>query len=967
MKSIAKSARVHLASTSAVAALMAIAMATPAAAQTAPAPAAPVADAAQPADQGGTDVVVTGSRVTSNGNNSPTPVTVALTSTLLEAQPAGVVQGLNNLPGLLGSLNTTSNANTGGFNTLNLRGIGATRALIMLDGQRVGPTQSNATIDVDVIPQMLMKRVDVVTGGASAVYGSDAVSGVVNFITDTRFLGLKADAQIGISNYGDDRKVKLGLAWGTKLGDRGHFEAAYEYNDAPGFNRSDRPFLTPNQTMQGSVLPVGGVFITPGTAKNPYVLVNGATLSTASFGGLITSGPLAGLQFANNGQLSTFNTGSPTGTSGTQIGGDGGYYVGATAAASQRIHRALARFDYDLTDDVHAHAQGVFATFTQGYTQQNPLLSGVTIGYNNPFLQSVQSNYLAIINAQPTTGSFKFGKVDTALAPYRLTAKENYFMAGGGLDGKVGGFSWEANYYHTDSSERITNASNINTTKFYAALNAVTNPANGQIVCNAALANPSVYGSCVPINVFGPTAEQQAAINYVTQSTSATYRFVTNDVNATLKGDLFRLPAGPVKVAFNGEYRHQNYSVASNASPFDTVNCTGIQFNCTATSTPYFVNQVSVRAPIGQTVYEGAAEADVPLLADKPFFKAVNLNLAGRYTHYNTSGGVWTWKAGLVWNVSDELTLRGTRSRDIRAPTLVELYGAPTLTLRNYTDNHTSTPGTVNSVAQGNPNLIPEKADTLTLGVVLKPHFIPGFSLAIDYYRITINQAIVAVDAFQPATQAQCEASGGTDPVCALYVRPLAFSNTTAANYPTLLYNQNLNVASLKTHGIDFELNYHTLIGSHNLTLRGLLNYQPQLLYNNGPNGIVDVGGAADGVGGLPPIPKVKIVASAAYDLTDSVRVLVQERWRSKLAQNGSTALYFVTGPVPSVGYTDFNLNFKVNDKFSAFLNVQNLFNTKPLPFASSGGSTQPNYLGGFAQGDDIEGRFFTFGVRLTM
>ena len=594
----------------------------------------------------------------------------------------------------------------------------------------------------------------------------------------------------------------------------------------------------------------------------------------------------------------------------------------------------------------------------------------MAIGYNNAFLSTLQPQYQTIVRAQlaaapaGTNPSFLLSKLETGFPNFRIEANQNYYMAAGGLKGKLGAFAWNLDYYHTDSRLRLRNETNVDTGRLYAALNAVVG-ANGQVVCNAAVVNPTVYGSCTPLNVFGPTSESAAAIAYIQRPTQNTQRYVTNDVSATLTGSVFNLPAGPVNVALNGEYRKLTYRVTSDATPFDQVNCTGVQFNCTATTAPYLGGSTAIRTPVSQEVAEGAIEADVPILADVRFVQAFNLNGAARYTHYDTSGGVVTWKIGATWKINDALTLRATRSRDIRAPNLTDLFAPATFTPSNYLDLHTNTSGLINRFSQGNPDLEPEKANTLTAGVIVKPTFVPGFSLAVDYYRIKINNAIVIIDPFQTTTQATCEASGGTSPVCALYIRPLPYSNTTSANYPTQLVTQALNVASVKTEGVDVEANYDTRVANRPLSLRGLVNWQPHLIYNNGPNGIFDIGGAADGVGGLPPIPKVKVVASIAYDVVEDVRLRIQERWRSALRQNGSPTLVFADGKVPSVAYTDATLTFDVNKVFSASLNVQNLFNKKPPPFASTGGSVQPNYLGGYAQGDDIEGRFITFGVRL--
>jgi iron complex outermembrane receptor protein len=923
--------------------------------------AAPQSDSASTA----ADIVVTGSRLVTNGNSSPTPLTVASAETLLTAQPASIAEGLNSLPGLIGSINPTSNANTGGFNMLNLRGIGSNRGLILVDGRRVGPTQAGAaggTVDIDVIPQILLKHVDVVTGGASAAYGSDAVSGVVNFVTDTHFTGLKANARAGISRYGDDKKYGFGAAWGTVFADgRAHFIIGYEYSKSDGFKRSDRPFLTPWQSMVGS-----------GTTASPFQLIYNGRLNSATFGGLINSGPLAGLQFGSGGTLSAFNAGTPTLSGSVNTGGDGAYYQGSSAGAGQEIHRATTRFEYELSDNLTAHAGAIFATFDQTYTQKNPFFNKISMGYSNPYLSSVQSAYQSIIAAQPAGSSFTFSKLDLTMSPDDYRMKTDYYNIDIGLDGKLGAFKWDVNFYRARTSQTMFNYGAINAAKFYAAIDAVNS--GGNIVCNASLTNAN-YKSCVPLNLFGSASEQKDAINYVTQTVSNTGIYATNDFNGAIRGPLFELPAGPVSVALMGEYRKLSYSLTSNATPTDVMDCSGIQFNCvnSPNSARYFGGgqagggQTAARSKVSQIVIEQAVELQVPLLADSVIAKSLSLNLAGRHAYYDTTGVAWTWKAGAVWDVANWLTLRGTLSRDIRAPNLIDLFSPKSLALNPYTDLHTNTSGTATVINVGNPNLTPEKADTVTFGVVFKPSFLPGLSAAVDYYRINIHNAIASLGGNSPAVAQACENSGGTAAVCALFQRPLPFSNTTSANFPTAIYNQSLNVASLETHGIDFELNYATRISGHRLSTRALVTYQPTLRYDNGPAGVVDVGGAADGVGGLPPTPKWKLVASANYDVTDKINVNIQERWRDSLRQNGSATLVFAVGDIPSVAYTDINVEWKATSVVSAYLNVQNLFDKKPPAFASTGGSTQMNYLGGFPQGDDIEGRYFTVGVRARM
>lgn len=912
-------------------------------------------------------IVVTGSRI-STGNNSPTPMTAIAASDLLKVQPSSIAQGLATLPGLLGSLGTASNVNTGGYSLVNLRGIGLVRGLILFDGLRVGPTQGTnggsqaGATNIDVIPQVLLQRVDVVTAGASAVYGSDAVSGVVNFVPNTHFNGLKFDATNGISTYGDDRKTNADVAYGTKFaGGRGHFEIAYEHRDNAGLMRSDRTYLAYRPTEQGSVPGAGSA----GTAANPYILTSGAALSTSTFGGLINSGPLAGLRFTPGGTLTPFVAGAPSGTSGVQYGGDGDYYTGASMIPSQIFNQAYSRLDFELSDKVNLHAQGAFTAIKQQEQLQSVLLSNVAIGYNNAYLANVQAPYAGTIAAAAPGSSFKLSEMDTSFPNYALIAKERYWLGDFGLDGAISSkLKWNFDYYHTESVLTTTNPNNINSGRLAAALNAVNGP-NGQVVCNAALANPAAYGNCLPLNVLGQGAANPAAIAYVEQATTTAQKYVQNVVTGTITDEPFQLPAGPVTVALNGEWRRQTLGATSNASPNDTLNCVGVQFNCTATTAPYLNGSTVPLPTVGQNVSEIATEIQVPVLADKPFFQDLTLNGAARYTHYTTSGNAFTWKLGAVWKIDNAITLRATRSRDIRAPSLVDLFAPATTSASQYVDEHTNTAGIVYRQSEGNPNLKPEKGDTLTFGVILKPEFVPGFALSVDYYRIIVNQAIVQNDPFQPTTQAACEASGGTSPICALYVRPYGFSNTTAANYPTLLLNQSLNIAQVRTHGIDFDASYRRNLGGHVLTLRGLVNWQPELVFNNGPSGILYAAGAADGLPGIPPIAKVKAVGSVSYDVTSKINVMVQERWRGALKQNASPLIVFADSEVHSIGYTDLNVGFNVSEQFSLGLNVQNLFNALPPPFASSGGSSQPNYLGGFAQGDDIEGRYMSVSVHL--
>jgi iron complex outermembrane recepter protein len=913
-------------------------------------------------------VTVTGSRVITNGNQSPTPLTVVSIDQLQTLSPGPVSSALAMLPEL--EIGTTNN-DIQPQAVFDLRGLGGTRNLVLFDGLRLAPTTNGTSeaVDTNLIPQMLLKRVDVVTGGASAVYGSDAVSGVINYVVDNNFNGVKVTGQAGTTSSNLDHTNNIGIAAGTPLFDgRGHIEASFQSFNDPGIsNRFDTPWGRELESEQG-VVP--GSTSAPGTPQNPFALYTNTRLSNTSFGGLIMSGPLSGYNFTQNGALSPFVHGTATGTPTAEIGGGGGYFT-AWAYPKTNLDQAFVRLDYDLTDSTKIYFELPFATalYVANDHSPNMQLSGAAIGYNNAFLSGVQPAYQAIIANQIATNplsSFKYSRIFTSQqmpSPIDYN-REVQWLPIIGIEGSLSKYKWKLTYEHQDTVTDTSDPNNVSNARLDAALNSVVNPANNQVVCHAALVN-AAYANCVPLNAFGPGSTSAQAFNYIQQDSFYSTTYTMDDVTASLTGAPVNDWAGPINMALSGEWRRLTYRVDSNAAPNTPLDCTGIQFNCTAGGSPYFATTSASFPGVSEVVTEFAYEAEVPLLKDLPLAKSLALNGAARWTNYQTSGGVWTWKVGGTWAVNDSLNLRGTRSRDIRAPGLVDLYQPATVSVTVIDDLHTGVSGNVNQLAVGNPNLTPETADTWTGGFVWTPQFLQGASLSLDYYHINVTNALNALSAKQPATILACDNSNGTSPVCGLYVRPYPFSDSSADNFPSEIINQELNTAGLLTYGADGELDYAHPIAGHHFLARLLVNYQPHLIYNLGSAGILDVGGAADGVGGLPPVPNVKGVLDLNYELVQDVAVTVQERYRNALKQNGSPLIYFDVGKIPPVCYTDLTLNYRLRPNGSdlnVFLNIRNLFNKEPDPWASSGGNAQIGSFGGFAPGDDVLGRYFTVG-----
>ncbi|WP_206243454.1 TonB-dependent receptor [Novosphingobium terrae] len=906
------------------------------------------------------DILVTGSRVIANGNNSPTPVTVMSTRELQEIQPGSLVVALQNLPVFQGSLGqgTGTGGSTGGpngaSNAVNLRNLGLFRTLVLFDGNRVQPTANTGLVTLDILPQILMSRVDVVTGGVSAVYGSDAISGVVNFITDHHFNGVKLKAQIGVSQLGDDRIVDTGIALGSRLLDgRGHIEASLEYFDDPGIFDTGSRALGQGWAIEGA-----------GTAANPYRLYSGVRVATTSAGGLIRSGPLAGLNFRQNGVLSPFAHGAATATPGFEVGGDGGYYGNTSLKAALRTRRAFARFDLDATDSTHLFLEGFGALNTNRYANQSLSFTNVAISAQNAFLPAAYRYATADTN-------FALSEIPQNIGPHVSIFDNHAYWLNAGAQGKLGlGWAWQIGGTHGMSQQIWTTLRNINYAKLSAALDAVSDPATGQVVCRVTLTNPGLYPGCAPLNLFGPTAASAQALAYVTDTTRSVATTSLDEASGSLTGTPFSTWAGPVHAAVSGEWRQTRFSAASPISPGDYADCTGLRFNCVAGATRLHQVTFAPVAPVHQAVWELALEGDLPLLKDAPLARALNLNLAARYADYDSFGGAWTWKAGLDWTISEEWRLRATRSRDFRAPNLNDLYAAQTISRTNVVDTLTgATLVNAPSSLAGNAGLKPEVGNTLTGGVVYTPRWLPHASLSVDAYDIRIANAIVTLNGSTATIQNICNASGGTASLCSLVVRPYDYANSTTANNATLFYNIPLNAAWLHTRGLDVEANYAARPLGRPLSLRVMATWQPVLRQTTpGLGADLNLSGYAySPIAGVGSTPAWRATGVLSVSPADKFRVTLTQRWRSGLKWNADTSLVYAIPDIPSFGWTNLNLSWTpkgVMRESEFYLNIQNLFNAAP-PVATNS-QANPGVFGAYVSSDDYVGRYITAGVRLT-
>lgn len=959
------------------------------------------------------EITVTGSRVIANGNDAPTPVTVLRPDDVLTTKPTTLYENLVDLPvfsGSRGAVNggVSSSPNAAGGNqpngavsSLNLRNMGPLRTLVLFDGHRVPPVSPDGLVDPSTLPQMLIQRVDVVTGGVSAVYGSDAITGAVNFVTDSNFNGVKVQLQNGSSEQNDGDAYQVGIAAGTDLfGGRGHIEASYQHMDSDPLYEYERNKWTKYRwSVQGNGTTVPW-------ALRPYV-----TNTTASFGGSIAcpsgaglpnpgsvnpancpAAPNVGLTFKENGVWSQYDPGTRDGL--TQIlvqnGGDGAYFVNVAMKSAQVTDQFFTRFDYDLTDDLHAYIAAAWNSneVAGNVGTQRTFTPGVNIGACNAFLDPAYQALLGCTDANRGTASeptFKFEKQFNSLDNHGMGQnnefKNDSYYVLAALDGSLGeNYRWDVSYSHSESELKVS-ALNQNRQQIYAALDAVVNPANGQIVCGITLTNPSILPDCVPMNLFGPTAMTKEMAYYFVDTITNTTNNKLDSFAGSIAGAPLNSWAGPIDMAFSAEFRKLTMDLDTTSQPTDRLNCTGLRFGNCNPNLPVHPNTWAPISGVSQKIIEAAYEFNMPLIRSESIFKEVNLNGAVRYAEYDNdpndsdvvsrSFNATTWKAGITWDINDSLTLRWTRSHDFRAPSLYDLYlPIATGNTTNGTDYLLGGIATSPRLRSGgNPLLDPEVADTTTLGIVYRPT--ADISLSVDAYRISLSDALFQLNGLNQVVQEACYASGGSSSLCQLQERANnSFTDTSASNIMTFYYQRFVNIAKQKTEGVDFEGSFSTELFDRPLTLRALVTYQPHLKYFVPFAATQDAAGVAyPRVGGLPA-PVWKASAFVNYRLSDRLNIDLSRRFRSSLRWSSDPSAPEEIGGVPSVSYTNLTVSYDVPtslQQVNVFLNVQNLFDTDPPP-AGMLNAVFPGQPGSnYAIGDDVMGRYYTLGVRIRL
>ena len=806
-------------------------------------------------------VVVTGSRIQIQGYQAPTPVTVIGSDQIAREAQTDIGDVIRELPSVGASASPnngvgSNNASQGdsGLDSINLRNLGAGRTLILFNGQRVVSSNLIAGgVDLSTIPNSLVKRIDVVTGGASAAYGSDAVGGVVNLILNTDFTGFKGDIQAGDTTTFTHRQIKGEASYGTDFGGSNfHLIVSGAYTMSPDtvfagmepYNRGSVTIQNPAATS-ANLMPIFVHVYNAGT--NQFTTGGLVTANTAGgTGSTLAANQLKGINFGPGGSVGLFNFGQQFGSNCFNGCTNNQYNTaGAFGLVSVPYHQGqfFTYASYQVSPDIKASIQLNYGTNSEKNTATSAQKTFTTYA-DNPYLPaSVVSQFgtltyaagsSAALASRPnqtlSIGTNNFNNTGIGTDGF-LNANETYvgmckavgqvcdtdsrFLMRGvaTLEGTFwNDWSWETYVQHGEVRERqIVKNDPLTANLNFAIEPIMVTAANvgtsglpiGTIQCRALVQGNAAAAGCVPYNYIGTGVATDAAYQYINPGETATGRLnqeliILNQtvVAGSVQGLLpWGLPAGNVATSFGAEYRHEQAGVQANGTDPG-----GLTAAWQAGNFVPFKGQYNTK--------EAFVEVDAPLLKDQ-FVQTLNLNAAGRFTDYSTSGAVQTWKLGLTSQVNDDIKLRTTWSLDIRAPIISDLFSPGTPASQTCT----WVPGTPSypcfQLQAGNSALLPEKAVTVSGGVVLTPHWVDGLMIAADWYSINLHGGINSTG-FQTIIN-RCQQNNEQ-----VYCNALSQFN--AAGQPTRIFVGPLNAAVISTSGLDFQSNYRMDLFSGNLS-----------------------------------------------------------------------------------------------------------------------------------------------------
>ncbi len=892
--------------------------------------------AAQAQDPAGLEeIVVTGSRIARANVVSSSPVTQLNSEELTFSGTVNVEDLLNDLPQVVAGLTSATNNGNNGTATVDLRGLGTNRTLVLVNGRRFVGSSQDGTVDLNNIPAALIERVEVVSGGASAVYGSDAISGVVNFILKDDFEGVQADLNYGISDRGDAKTYDASVTMGGNFADgRGNAVVSVGYLNRDSLLQGARSFSRDTYTDSSGALELLGSTTTPS-----------GRIDAGS--GLPDDAPYA---FLPDGTIRPFQGGTANSYGDTYNFAPDNYLQ-----TPQKRYNLAAMTTYDLADNIEAYAEAFYVNSQVNTQLAATPVTGIIVQADNPFLSAQARQVLA--NRADPDAPIRIRRRTTEVGPRNNQYESQTYRFVTGLRGDFEAlertWDWDAYYNYGRVVREEQSTGLVATSRFQAAVD-----------CYGANATPG----CVPLNPFGPDTISPEAAAYVTVPARDRTVVQQEVLGASISGEVFDLPAGPVGVALGGEYRQEK----SSYSPDFFASTGDLQGGTNA-------------GPVSGSfdVYEIFGEVAVPLLSGLAYVEDLSVEAGFRYSDYSNIGSVTTWKAGGSYSPIDEVRLRAIYQRAIRAPSISELYGAAQQSFEPVSDpcSASSNPsaavlavcqqqglpagllgtfeddGQIEVTFVGNPDLQEEKSDTWTFGAVVDPT--DWLTLSVDYYNIKIEDAIQTFGGGLGPALAACYASGDANSAaCSPLGQPIR-RDSTGEIIPFDL--PQANISDLKTDGVDFQADARfDLPNGHGLSANVLVTWVNSYEFTPNPAqpAVYEYAGTISTDDSA--IPDWKINARVTYDggpwsLSYRFRWInaVEHRAFADAEAIGDPAPVLAVEEVGSVVYSDISGQYRISDNITLTAGVNNVFDRNPpiLPDTISANTDTNTY--------DVLGRYF--------
>ncbi len=866
------------------------------------------------------EVVVTGSRIKRSDFTSASPITVISGQSIVESGFTNLGEALRNqaVAGTAG-FNQSSILSGGGASSVDLRNLGQSRVLILINGKRVASfadALSNQAVDLSFVPTALIDRVDILRDGASAIYGSDAISGVVNVILKERFEGVQAGAQSGISSEGDGEQYSADLAIGT-TSDRGSVMVGAEYRYNNNINQRDRDWAFPTVSGIGATSISQGSFFSPGGA---FFGDNGTffcTLPVAFGGDEITNVGAAGCP-STQGQ-------APTSPDAVQLLR---YDYGAEQdlITQSELYSTAGYGVYEIFDGIEAFVEAQYSKRT-GVSN----LDGNPGSFGTPAFPA--GSYVPGTNPNVPVageGGFFYFRPSSTIGTRQSDFEVNTTRLTAGLRGEIineesffNNWTWELSYLYTRLDATLTTNAVWNLARFLR----ISDPdACAQDALCAQTVNPS--GA---LDAVRPGNWTQAEIAYLRQVATAQAKFQTTGFFGVASGPIFELPAGEVQMAVGFETRTDEGFTKP-----DSITEAG-----ESVANQVFTTEGSF------DVEEYFAEIDIPLLADAPGFQNLDLNLQFRHSDYSNFGEESVERFGLNWQIIDDVRVRATLSTAYRAPQITDLFGGGVVSF-DFFSNPCAAGATGNAAANcaaagvplgtplaaaqsavlagGNPNLEPETADTSTIGIVFTPSFLEGFQMTVDYWDIEVEGLISRPTSDSIVQGCFNGAVGLTDPQCALFT-PVV--NAAGLNFQNFT-NQLTNLTKVTTDGYDLGLLYE--FEAFDL----LFNTELQATYVR-ENTFFPGAGGADDRGSIPRIKGIwnNQVSWNEWDF------IVRGRYIHGMSDPSFDEDTNIFGYEDVPSHTEWDMRVRYNwDQYTAVFGVNDVFDRDPPYVFSSGNNT---------------------------